>query len=224
MIDRTLAEAQEFFHSPVEEKRRVAIKPVIAAGTRWATRSMYEAKRPDYKEFYSIGLELPDSDPDVRAGEELRGPNNWPDCLPELPRRALGYYDAMRPVRQNLLRCVAVSLGRSGFSRPATPSRCSARRSSTIRRSRPSPMRISSASRRTPISAASPCSGRTTTAGCEVLERSSGTWIRARRSRARWSSTSATCSGRWTNDRYASTPHRVLNRSRARALLDRDLP
>src|SRR5579871_2813406 len=44
--------------------------------------TMYQAKRPDYKEFFSIGLELPEDDPDVLAGQALRGPNNWPDFMP----------------------------------------------------------------------------------------------------------------------------------------------
>ena len=81
---------------------------------------MYQAKRPDYKEFFSIGLELPEDDPDVLAGQALRGPNNWPDFMPELRPALYGYYEAIGACGADLLRAVAVSLGhRRAFFRVA---------------------------------------------------------------------------------------------------------
>ena len=71
---------------------------------------MYQATKPDYKEFFSIGLELPEDDPSVLAGEALRGPNNWPDFMPSLQPALYGYYEAIGACGADLLRAVAVSL------------------------------------------------------------------------------------------------------------------
>ena len=83
VIEAALAQARRFFHQPQEAKRRVAINARHRGFNALGDALMYEARHPDYKEFYSIGLELPEDDPDVLAGEKLRGPNNWPADMPE---------------------------------------------------------------------------------------------------------------------------------------------
>jgi isopenicillin N synthase-like dioxygenase len=72
---------------------------------------MYEATKPDYKEFFSIGLELPEDDPCVLAGEALRGPNQWPGFMPELKVALDRYYREIGKTGADLLRAVAVGLG-----------------------------------------------------------------------------------------------------------------
>src|SRR5260370_27262862 len=71
----------------------------------------YGAKKRDYKEFYSIGLELPGDDPAVLAGEKLRCANNWPRFMPELQPALYDYFEANGVCGRDLLKVVAVSLG-----------------------------------------------------------------------------------------------------------------
>src|ERR1700760_306243 len=110
-IDRAEHAARSFFAYPVETKRRVAVNQRHRGFNALGDATMYQAKRPDYKEFFSVGLELPEDDPDVLAGQALRGPNNWPDFMPALRPALYGYYEAVASCGADLLRAVAVSLG-----------------------------------------------------------------------------------------------------------------
>src|SRR5690349_4825020 len=111
VIDRAEQAAREFFAFPVETKRRAAVNHRHRGFNALGDATMYQAKRPDYKEFYSIGLELPESDPDVLAGQALRGPNNWPDFMPALQPALYGYYEEVGACGADLLRAVATGLG-----------------------------------------------------------------------------------------------------------------
>ena len=72
-INEAVNAGKEFFHLPLEEKRRVAVDARHRGFNALGDATMYGASRPDYKEFYSMGLELAADDADVVAGEPLRG-------------------------------------------------------------------------------------------------------------------------------------------------------
>ena len=55
----------------------LAARRIIAATCRPAKRSSTPARK-DTKEAFDLSLDLPDSDPDYRAGNRLLGPNRWP--------------------------------------------------------------------------------------------------------------------------------------------------
>ena len=111
VIADAVREAQGFFRQPVEKKREVAINKSHRGFNALGDALMYEATKPDYKEFYTMGLELAEDDPDVLAGEPLRGPNNWPADRPGLRRAMTRYYDEIGRCGADLLSCVAMSLG-----------------------------------------------------------------------------------------------------------------
>jgi isopenicillin N synthase-like dioxygenase len=214
LIERTVAEATGFFHLPLEEKRRVAINARHRGWNALGDALMYEAKRPDYKEFYSIGLELPDDDPDVAAGEKLRGPNNWPEGRPAFREALSAYYDAMRACGQNLLRCVALSLGApadffaASYAKPL-------QRTQIIYYPPQPPMADADQFGLAPHTdfGCITLLWQDGNGGLEILERSSGSWIPAPPIPGTLVINVGDLLGRWTNDRYASTPHRVVNRS-----------
>lgn len=110
-IDEAVNAGKEFFHLPLEEKRRVAVNARHRGFNALGDATMYGASKPDYKEFYSMGLELAADDADVVAGEPLRGPNNWPEQPPEFRPALSAYYDALGECGSLLLRGVALSLG-----------------------------------------------------------------------------------------------------------------
>lgn len=109
-IDGAARAAREFFAHPIDVKRRVAVNHRHRGFNSLGDATMYQATKPDYKEFFSIGLELPEDDPNVVAGEALRGPNNWPDFMPSLRPALYGYYEAMGACGADLLRAIAISL------------------------------------------------------------------------------------------------------------------
>ena len=218
LIEQTVAEAQAFFRQPAEAKRRVAVNRRHRGWNALGDALMFGATRPDHKEFFSIGLDLPEDDPDVLAGEPLRGPNNWPEDRPAF-RAALGaYYDAVGACGAKLLRCVALSLGApAGFFDDKYRKRL--QRTQVIYYP-PQPPAAHDGQGESQFGLAPHTDFGCITllwqdgnGGLEVLERSSGEWIAAPPVPGTLVVNVGDLLGRWTNDRYASTPHRVVNRS-----------
>jgi isopenicillin N synthase-like dioxygenase len=54
-----------------------------------------KARKPHKNEAFQISLELPDDDPDVKAGKPLHGSNQWPDNLPGFREAVLDYHTTM---------------------------------------------------------------------------------------------------------------------------------
>ncbi|MEZ5817171.1 MAG: 2-oxoglutarate and iron-dependent oxygenase domain-containing protein [Hyphomicrobiaceae bacterium] len=214
VVAGALREAQGFFRQPVEKKREVAINKRHRGFNALGDALMYEATKPDYKEFYTMGLELPDDDPDVVAGEPLRGPNNWPADRPGLRTAMTRYYDEIGRCGADLLACVAVSLGLdSGFFRDKYRKRL---QRTQIIYYPPHPEGAEADQFGLAPHTDFGCITllwQDENGGLEVLERQSKTWISARPVPGTLVVNVGDLLARWTNDRYASTPHRVINRS-----------
>jgi isopenicillin N synthase-like dioxygenase len=110
IIEGATRAAREFFAHPPEVKQRVAVNARHRGFHAIGGATMYQASKPDFKEFFGIGLELPEDDPSVAAGEALRGPNNWPEFMPSLRPLLYAYYEAVGECGADLLRAVALSL------------------------------------------------------------------------------------------------------------------
>jgi len=214
VVAETVREAQGFFHQPIEKKREVAINKRHRGFNALGDALMYEATKPDYKEFYTIGLELPETDPDVVSGEALRGPNNWPSERPGLRTAMSRYYEEIGKCGADLLSCVAISLGLDReFFRDKYQKRL--QRTQLIYYP-PHPDGASSDQFGLAPHTDFGCITllwQDQNGGLEVLERQSKTWIAATPIPGTLVVNVGDLLGRWTNDRYASTPHRVINKS-----------
>jgi isopenicillin N synthase-like dioxygenase len=213
VIDGAVEAARRFFHLPLETKRRVKVNERHRGFNALGDALMYQANRPDYKEFYSIGLELPEDDPDVRAGQPLRGPNNWPDFLPGFKEALYGYYEAVGACGADLLRGVALSLGlpEDWFAQRYTK---------RLQRTQiiyypPQPADLGEEQ-----FGVAPH----TDFGCVTLlwqdenggleaQTVDGRWVAAPPIPGTFVVNVGDLLGRWSNDRFRSTPHRVVNRS-----------
>ena len=217
------AAARKFFAFPVEMKRRAAVNHRHRGFNSLGDATMYQAKRPDYKEFYSIGLELPEDDPDVRAGQALRGPNNWPDFMPELRPALYGYYEAIGECGSHLLRAVASSLD---IDEHFFASRYTKRMQRTQMVYYP-PQPPQSDEDQFGVAPHTDYGCITLlwqdqVGGLQVREIANDTWIDAPPIPGSFVVNVGDLLARWTNDRFRSTLHRVINASGQRALLDRD--
>jgi len=214
VISETVREAQAFFRQPVEKKREVAINKRHRGFNALGDALMYEATKPDYKEFYTIGLELPEDDPDVVAGEPLRGPNNWPADRPGLRSAMTRYYEEVGRCGADLLGCVAISLGLDpSFFRDKYAKRL--QRTQLIYyppHPEGAPTDQFGLAPHTDFGCIT-LLWQDDNGGLEVLERQSKTWIAAKPVPGTLVVNVGDLLGRWTNDRYASTPHRVINAS-----------
>jgi isopenicillin N synthase-like dioxygenase len=104
------AASRRFFALPLAEKRRVEINRRHRGFLKVGEALMHGASRPDLKESFVFGLDLPEDDPDVQAGKALIGPNIWPPALPDMKTALDAYFSAVIECGEQLLRALAVAL------------------------------------------------------------------------------------------------------------------
>ncbi|EXJ91407.1 hypothetical protein A1O1_04519 [Capronia coronata CBS 617.96] len=111
-----LAASQRFFSLDLAEKKKLDAAQTV--GRRGydvlATQSYHANVRPDLKEGFYIGHDLPAEDPQVQAGRFFMGPNVWPDgsVLPADQFRAPveAYFNAVHALSLKVLKLVACTL------------------------------------------------------------------------------------------------------------------
>jgi len=213
LIDRVYALSHRFFALPADVKRSVRINALHRGFLAVGEARMYDKARIDLKESFIWGPELGPDDPDVAAGKPLMGPNQWPAAMPELAPTLKEYSAAVMDCGRSLLRGFAVSLGlepnffRERFAKPLA--RCS------LIYYPPQP--AESGSDQFGVAPHTDYGGLTLlnqddTGGLQVRTRS-GEWVTAPPIPGTFVVNIGDLMARWTNDRFLSTPHRVVNSS-----------
>lgn len=212
-IDAMFAAARAFFERPVEDKDRMKVDSRHRGFLRVGEAKMYRSAKPDLKESYLYGNDLPEDDPDVKAGRPLMGPNRWPPELPQMKAAADTYYRRIHECGLELLRVFAHALDLPQeyftpfYAKPLT-------RGSLLYYP---PQTPEMGADQFGVGAHSDYGAITFVAqddagGLEALNRS-GQWVAAPPDPACFVVNIGDLMARWTNDRYVSTPHRVVNRS-----------
>lgn len=217
ILDNAFGAAAHFFACPVAEKRRIAIEnsPCHRGWFALGGEVLDHITHPegDFKEGIKIGQDLPPDHPRVRARIALHGPNQWPDIA--------GWQDTMQncftaceTLGRQLMQAFAIALALDEqFFAPwlRLPM-------ATLGPLYYPPMDASKHGR---ISA-----GAHTDFGCLTLLAQQdiggleilmpdGTWCAVPPRENMLVVNIGDMLARWTNDRYASTRHRVVNRSDA---------
>lgn len=206
------AAAQDFFARPAEEKLRIDI--TRSAHHRGygaiATEQLDPTQPSDLKETFDMGFHLPADHPDVLAGKPLRGPNRHPD-IPGWEDLLQRHYLDMHALSLTLLRAMALALGieedffDQRFADPISVLRM-----------------IHYPPRQTASSADQHGAGAHTDYGCVTLlyqdaagglqvQDVRGQWIDAPPIAGTYVVNIGDMMARWSNDRYKSTPHRVIS-------------
>lgn len=216
LIDRVFAQADAFFALPGPEKARFDIRQ-SDTNRGWTPEGSENlddsADAVDRKEAFNIGLDLAADDPRILAGEPFRDVNVWPD-LPDFRDVTLAYFDACLALGRDLHRPIALDLAlpedhfAPSFRAPLATLR--------LLTYPPGPGGIGA--------------GAHTDYGSITLLMTDGEpGLQVRPRGEDWADVPhvpgafvvniADCLMRWTNDIYASTPHRVLVPRRRRRSL-----
>ena len=212
-IDAAFAASRRFFALPLERKLAVAVDRRHRGYIRIGEAKMYDGARPDLKESFVYGIDLPETDPDVRAGRPLMGPNRWPTELPEMKAAFDRYYAAIDRTGQTVLRAVAMSLGLSERFFAERYAKPLARGSLVYYPPQPPELGKDQFG----VSAHTDYGCITfvcqdDNGGLQVRNRS-GEWIAAAPIPGTLVVNIGDLLARWTNDLFRSTPHRVVNTS-----------
>jgi len=213
LVERVFELSHRFFALPVEAKESVRINSLHRGFLAVGEARMYEQARVDLKESFIWGPELGLDDPDVVAGKPLMGANQWPAALPELAPALLAYSSAVMDCGRSLLRGIALSLGRDPdffrdrFAKPLA--RCS------LIYYPPQPPE--SGSDQFGVAPHTDYGGLTLLSQDEVgglqVRARTGEWVTASPIAGTFVVNIGDLMARWTNDRFVSTPHRVVNSS-----------
>ena len=216
LIEETYRQGSKFFALPEAIKSSVHYKrsPVIVRGyiPFGGTQADAAAQR-DFLEAFELGLELPDTDPDVIDGIESYGPNLWPDDMPNFQLTVYAYYEAMRLLGQRLFRLFALALGLDAecfadkTNKPTGHMR--------LLHYPPQPEPASETSWGIGPHTDFECFtilAQDPTGGLQ-LQNAHGQWIEAAPMPGTFVVNIGDSIARWSNDQFVSTPHRVINRS-----------
>lgn len=213
VIDAAHEASIRFFALPHEEKLRVKIDDRHRGFIAIGEAKMYDDANVDLKESFTWGLELPADDPDVAAGKPLMGPNNWPDFMPELGTALYPYYEAVLACGNDLLRAFAVGLGLpqafflEKYEKPLARA--------SILYYPPQPADLGPSQFGVAPHTDYGCITilwQDGSGGLQVRNRE-GEWIAAPPIDDTFVINIGDLMARWTNGLFASTPHRVVNRS-----------
>ncbi len=213
VIDAAHEASVRFFALPHEEKLRVKIDDRHRGFIAIGEAKMYDNAKVDLKESFAWGLELPADDPDVAAGKSLMGPNNWPDFMPELRTALYHYYEAVLACGNDLLRAFAVGLGLHQTFFLEKYERPLARGSIIYYPTQPPDLGRSQfgVAPHTDYGCIT-IVWQDASGGLQVRNRE-GEWIAAPPIEGTFVINIGDLMARWTNGLFASTPHRVVNRS-----------
>lgn len=215
--EAAFAASREFHTSPLALKESLAINPAhrgymgLASNTI-VTSSVARVTRPNLSESLMLMHELPPDDPGLLAGLPMQGPNQWPDWIPDFKPRVQQYISEVDAVARYIVQLVAMSLDLPAhaldhhFEKPTTF------------------LRMLHYPPQAPDDNAHFGSAPHTdygfvtllaqddSGGLQVRPRV-GEWIEAPPIEDTFVLNVADMLARWTNGRFNSTPHRVINRS-----------
>jgi isopenicillin N synthase-like dioxygenase len=116
LVKRAFAAARQFFALPLDHKLALKLNddnigylPVNASVQ--AASAVHKATKPNLNESFFVSHDRGPDHPDVIAGTSLRGQNQWPAGMPGLRADMMAYFAALAAMCDRMLPPFAVALG-----------------------------------------------------------------------------------------------------------------
>lgn len=204
--------AMRFFRLPQDVKRTLSMRDTHRGFIPIGDSTMYDGARPDLKETFVWGFEpMPDEIPN--GGNRFRCANRWPETMPDLKSATLPYFDAAHVLARDLLCAFAVGLDLPPDAFLQTADKPVSRGSYVYYPPHPQALDEHSFG----VGAHTDFGVLTILNQDEVgglqVQAPDGRWLDAPPIPGTLVINVGDLLARWTNDRYRSTPHRVINRS-----------
>jgi isopenicillin N synthase-like dioxygenase len=216
LVADVFAEAAAFFDLPIEEKTKVD-KSRSKANRGYEPlqgQTLEPGAPPDLKEGYYVGPEHAPDDPRVIAGLFNHGPNQWPESRSRFKPVMQAYLNVMFELSARMMSGIALSLDLpedyfAGFCADAN---------GTVRLLHYPPQPAHGNPAQKGAGAHTDFGGLTllrqgNVGGLQVWDQGTGGWIHADPVPGTYVVNLGDMIARWTNDRYRSTLHRVVNTS-----------
>jgi isopenicillin N synthase-like dioxygenase len=221
LIDATFASAEAFFDRPTEFKMALKVGDLNIGYLPYGAQIVRTSKvhvntQPNLSESFYIVNDLPEDDPRILSADPLYGLNKWPADMPEFKAATLAYTAAMRPLARRMVSAIGTSLDlpddyfETAFGPEPT---------TTLRLIR-YPAHDSAKDNQFGFAPHIDTNfltllARSALPGLEVRTKE-GEWIRPPHVPGTFVVNTGEMLGRYSNDHYAPTPHRVINDNNAR--------
>ena len=228
VVEGAFAASREFHRMPLDEKLRLQLNennigylPVNQSIQRAST--VHKATRPNYNESFFISHERAADHPDVLAGTPLRGRNQWPEGHAAMRAAMVAYFTTLQGVGERMLPVLARALGMpADHFAPSFAGEAHI----NLRFLHYPPQDIAD-DEQFGQGPHTDNSFITILARMDVpglaVRLPSGEWLAPPLIPGTFLVNLGNMMKRWSNDRFLSTPHAVLNESGSRPLLDRVL-
>lgn len=216
LIDAAFSVSRDFFALSDAKKASVAVNSDQRGWMATGMSQLQGAKTHDLKEVFFWGADTAVDDPDVLSGKPLVAVNQWPSqVFPRLEDELRPYYAAVCDVARQVMSAVAVSLGQPAnffvdcYEKPLARGQLVYYPPSTA---------DDDAEQRFGVAPHTDFGVLTlllqdNSGGLQVKSKSGG-WIEAPPIDGTLVCNIGDLLARWSNDRFASTVHRVINRSK----------
>jgi len=210
LVRLVFAQSARFHAQPLEAKEKLAINEFHRGYIGLSSYRLNESLKPNLSESFVMMHELPPDHPDRVAGKPLQGPNQWPE-LPEFREIMLAYVSAMEELGRTLLGAFARALELPGddFQRAFESPTTFLRLLHYPPQPETTPDNQYGSAPHTDYGAITVLA-QDDAGGLHVRHRS-GEWIAAKPIPGTFVVNIGDVMARWTNDRYVSTEHRVIN-------------
>lgn len=213
VIADALSASKQFFAQPLEDKLTVKVSERHRGFLRVGEAKMYGGARPDLKESFVFGLDLDADHPELNGRNPLLGVNQWPSSMPQMRANACTFFDVVSSCAVDVMRAfaLAMDLDPQTFVRNVD---MPTSRGSFIYYPPQAPELGTEQFGVAPHTdyGCLTLLWQDATGGLQVRD-ASGEWVTAHPIDNTFVVNVGDLLARWSNDRFRSTPHRVINRS-----------